>query len=170
MISFQVAAESLLFETYRMLLIDEGLSSREVNAELDEDRPFKRFFTEIFPTRLGGDWHVDHVGTRIGNYWKDLYLVRNSIIHAGMMAHTGHAEAAQKAYWSLRDHLEDRLWAKHKIYPRTVYARLGKEELEVRGWLTAWMRQFIEQADAETGIWYWPWDLAGRPAPTGSRA
>jgi Apea-like HEPN len=167
-ISFQIAAESLLFETYRMLLVDEGMSSDEIRAELEKDRPFKRFFTVILPARLGGDWQVDHSGTPIGNYWKDLYLVRNSIIHTGMMAHTGHAEAAQKAYSGLRDHLETRLWAKHKTYPRTIYARLGREQLEAKGWLTPWMRQFIEQADAETGIWYWPWDLANRqPAPSG---
>lgn len=163
-ISFQIAAESLLFETYRMLLVDEGMSSDEITAELENDRPFKRFFTDILPARLGGDWHVDRTETPIGTYWKDLYLVRNSIIHTGMLAHTGHAEAAQKAYWGLRDHLEARLWAKHKTYPRTVYARLGKEQLEAKGWLTAWMRQFIEQADAETGIWYWPFDVANRPA------
>lgn len=166
-ISFQIAAESLLFETYRMLLVDEGMSSDEIAAEVGKEKPFKRFFTEIFPTRLAGDWHVDHTGTPIGHYWNDLYLVRNSIIHTGVLAHTGHAEAAQKAYWGLRDYLEARLWARHKAYPRTVYARLGKEQLEARGWFTAWMREFIEQVDAETGIWYWPWDVAKRPAPPG---
>ncbi len=162
-ISFQIAAESLLFETYRMLLVDEGVHSDDISAELAKDAPFKRFFTHTLPSRLGGDWHIDHPTTPVGNYWKDLYLVRNSILHAGMVAHTGHAETAQKAYWGLRDHLETRLWARHKMYPRTLYARLGKDQLQAKGWLTAWMRDFIEQVEAETGVWYWPYDLANRP-------
>jgi hypothetical protein len=52
-ISFQVAAESLLFDTYRMLLIDEGLASAEINAELDKERPFKSLLTTIMPQKLG---------------------------------------------------------------------------------------------------------------------
>ena len=162
-ISFQVAAESLLFETYRMLLVDEGMSSNAITTELEKDRPFKRFFTDIYPARLGGDWQLNHRGKPIGNYWTDLYEVRNSIIHTGMLAHTGHAEAAQTAYWGLRDHLEARLWANHRTYPRTVFARLGEEQLKAKGWHTAWMRQFIEGAESESGVWYWPWDVANRP-------
>ena len=161
-ISFQIAAESLLFETFRMMLVDEGLTSVQIATELERDRPFKRFFTDIFPAKLGGNWHTDHLGTPVGIYWSDLYLVRNSIIHAGMIAHTGHAEAAQKAYWGLRDHLENRLCINHKKYPRTVAVRLGRDGLEQRGQLTRWMRDFIDKAEAEPGIWYWPHDLAGR--------
>lgn len=142
-ISFQVAAESLLFETYRMLLVDEGLTGAQITAELEAERPYKRLFTEILPSRLGGNWHVDQPGTPIGKYWKDLYLVRNSVIHAGMRAHPGNAEAAQLAYRGLRDYLEQRLWIRHKTYPRTVYARLGKEQLETKGWMTNWMKGFI---------------------------
>jgi hypothetical protein len=161
-ISFQIAAESLLFDTYRMLLTDEGLSSSEIKTELESDRPYKRFFTNIFPQRLGGDWNPTHVGTRVGTYWADLYEVRNSIIHTGMLAHGGHAEAAQKAYWALRDHVEDRIWANHKKYPRTTYARFGGEGLKKRNCLTKWIDAFMNQADAEQGVWYWPHDLAGR--------
>jgi hypothetical protein len=164
-ISFQIAAESLLFDTYRMLLTDEGLTSGDIAAELQQDRPFKRFFTDILPRRLGGDWHPDHSGTPVANYWKNLYEVRNAIIHTGMLAHTGHAQAAQTAYWALRDHLEERLWANHKTYPRTTYARLGREGLEKRNCLTRWIDKFMKSADAEPGIWYWPYDLAGRPSP-----
>jgi hypothetical protein len=53
-ISLQIAAESLLFDTYRMLLIDEGLSSAEVRVELDKDLPFKSLLTKIMPAKVGG--------------------------------------------------------------------------------------------------------------------
>lgn len=162
-ISFQIAAESLLFETYRMILIDEGLSSGMVSIELATDRPFKSFFTKVFPDRLGGNWQITNPSVPSGRYWAELYERRNSIIHAGAITHTGHAEDAQQAYWGLRDHLEERLWANHKVYPRTLYARLGWKQLEEKGWLTQWMRAFIERANAEPKPWYWPWDLAERP-------
>jgi hypothetical protein len=162
-VSFQVAAESLLFDTYRMLLIDEGLSSTELATELDRDVPFKSLLTRILPRKLGGQWDTTRAGSAVSEYWAKLYLVRNSIIHTGMQPHGGHANDAQRAYWGLRDHLEERLWAKHAIYPRTVLVRIGKEGLETRGWLTARMRCFIEQIEKESGPWYWPHDLAGRP-------
>jgi len=56
-ISFQIAAESMLFDTYRMLLIDEGRSSVEVASELT-DLPFKSLVTSRLPKKLGGQWDV----------------------------------------------------------------------------------------------------------------
>ena len=158
-ISFQVAAESLLFDTYRMLLVDEGCSSAEISALLSEEIPFKSLLTRKLPQKLGGTWDVTREGTPIGQYWANLYLVRNSIIHAGMHAHGGHAEAAQTAYWALRDYIEARLWAKHTAYPRTLYVRIGKEQLAERGWLTASMRRLIDDIDKGSQPYYWPHDM-----------
>ena len=36
-ISFQITAESLLFDTYRMLLVDEGLSSSQISKKSRRD-------------------------------------------------------------------------------------------------------------------------------------
>jgi Apea-like HEPN len=161
-ISFQVAAESLLFDTYRMLLIDERLSSTDLEEELEKELPFKSLVVRIMPSKLGGRWDVTQENTAIGAYWKNLYLVRNSIIHTGMQPHGGHAERAQKAYWSLRDHLEERLLANLNTYPRTALARFTTQGLEERGHLTTAMRRFAEEAASEPGPWYWPYDTAGR--------
>jgi hypothetical protein len=68
-ISFQVAAESMLFDTYRMLLVDEELSSAEIGRQLSEEIPFKTLLTRMLPAKLGGTWDVTREGTPIGQYW-----------------------------------------------------------------------------------------------------
>jgi len=50
---------------------------------------------------------VSRPDTSVGGYWEKLYLVRNSIVHTGVDAHGGHAEAAQQGYRQLRDHVEE---------------------------------------------------------------
>jgi hypothetical protein len=161
-ISFQIAAESLLFDTYRMLLVDEGRSSADITSELDKEIPFKSLVARVLPGRLGGDWDITRENSAVGDYWKKLYLVRNSILHRGLQPHGGHAEEAQAVYWGLRDHVEARLWAKHKLYPRTLLVRVGEKQLAERGWLPTAMRRFVEKANAEPKPFYWPYDLAGR--------
>ena len=158
-ISFQVAAESLLFDTYRMLLVDEGCSSADISSQLTAEIPFKSLLTKKLPAKLGGQWDVTHEGSAVGEYWKNLYRIRNSIVHAGLHVHTGHAEEAQKAYWGLRDYMEARLWAHHNSYPRTLLARIGEKQLAERGWLTNSMRRLIDEVKNGPQPYYWPHDL-----------
>jgi hypothetical protein len=162
-ISFQVAAESMLFDTYRMLLVDDGLSSVEITSQLSEDIPFKTLLTWRLPEKLGGLWDVTRAEAPIGQYWANLYLVRNSIIHTGIQPNNGHAQAAQAAYWALRDFLESRLWEKRKTYSRTLYVRVGKEQLAERGWLTSPMQRIIDDIDKGPQPFYWPYDLRDQP-------
>jgi hypothetical protein len=164
-ISFQIAAESLLFETYKMILVDEGKSSAEISAALGSEIPFRTLVTRLIASKLGGRWDVTAAGTAVGDYWTNLYLVRNSIIHTGMQAHEGHAEQAQKAYWGLRDYLESRLWAKRRVYPRTLLVRLGTNQLKEKGWLTAELSMLSQEFDKEPYPFYWPYDQAQRPKP-----
>lgn len=158
-ISFQIAAESMLFDTYRMLLVDEGLSSTEISAQLSEEIPFYTLLTRKLPEKLGGAWDVTRTKTPIGQYWSNLYLMRNSIIHAGAQPHSGHAQEAQTAYRALRDHVEARLQSKRNSYPRTLYVRVGEKELAKRGWLTAPLRRTIEDIKNGPQPYYWPHDL-----------
>jgi hypothetical protein len=161
-ISFQIAAESLLFNTYRMILVDERMSSGEIENSLNVDLPFKWLLVKTMPSKLGGQWDVTQVGTAVGDYWEKLYLVRNSVVHAGLEPHGGEAEEAENGYRRLRDHLEERLLAKSTLYPRAVLVRFGRKRLEERGLLTRRMRRLIDAFADEPGPWYWPFDAAGR--------
>lgn len=161
-ISFQIAAESLLFDTYRMLLVDERLSEAALADELAKDLPFKSLLVKVLPSRVGGQWDITKQGSVVAQYWEKVYLVRNAIVHAGFQPHLGQAEDAEAAYRGLREHLESRLWAKHRAYPRTVLMRLGAKGLQKNGWLTAWMVSFMKKVEAETRPYYLPFDTAGR--------
>lgn len=161
-ISFQVAAESLLFDTYRMILVDEGLSSAEIENTLNLELPFKWLLVKTMPSKLGGQWGVTRSGTAVRDYWQKLYLVRNSVVHAGFEPHGGHAEEAQEGYRQLRDHVEERLLAKSTLYPRCVLVRFGSERLEGRGLLARRMRRLMDAFADEPGPWYWAFDAAGR--------
>jgi Apea-like HEPN len=161
-ISFQIAAESLLFDTYRMIMVDERLSSAEIQNTLNLDLPFKSLLVKTMPPKLGGHWDVTQTGTAVGDYWEKLYLVRNSVVHAGHEPHGGEAEEAQQGYRRLRDHVEERLLANSTVYPRSVLVRFGREGLETRGFLTRRMRRLMDAFAGEPGPWYWPFDAAGR--------
>jgi hypothetical protein len=64
-ISFQIAAESLLFDTYRMILVDERMSSAEIEDTLNVDLPFKWLLVKTMPSKLGGQWDVTRGGTAV---------------------------------------------------------------------------------------------------------
>jgi hypothetical protein len=165
-ISFQIAAESLLFDTYRMILVDERLSSAAIEDTLNIDIPFKRLLVKTMPSKLGGHWDITQPRTAVGEYWGKLYLVRNSIVHAGHEPHGGEAEEAHEGYRRLRDHVEERLLANSTAYPRSVLVRFGSDGLEARGLLTRRMRRLMDAFADEPGPWYWPFDTAGRTQGT----
>jgi hypothetical protein len=148
----------MLFDTYRMLLVDEGLTADAIQAQLDEELQFKRLLTYVIPVRLKGKWNVTEPGTPVGRYWKDLYQARNALIHRGVRPHGGQAAAAQEAFRGLRDYLEQCMWNMHRTYPRTLLARVGEKQLLARGWMNHWMRNKIEEINEGAQPFYWPWD------------
>jgi hypothetical protein len=164
-ISFQIAAETLLYETWRILMVDEGASQADLSAKMLEELPFKTLLVRELHSKLGGSWDTTLHGTAVGDYWTKLYLKRNRILHAGYQPHDGDAEEAESVFSSLEAFLEERLRANLRSYPRTLLAKLGTQELQSRGWMTKWMHTFIEQVDSEPAAFYLPWDAAGRKRP-----
>jgi hypothetical protein len=161
-ISFQVAAETLLYETWRLLMVDEGQTTEYINRVTEKDLPFKSLLIRELHGKLGGNWDVTHTSSPVGIYWENLYLLRSKILHAGYYPHDGDAEEAEKAFLALERFVEERLRQKQKAFPRTLLAKVGREELSRRGWLSPWMRRFIEKIDAEADEFYLPRDIASR--------
>jgi hypothetical protein len=163
-VALQTAAEALLFDTYRMLLVDEGLSKQDIDNELATEPVFATLVKTLLKDRLGGQWDSTVASTPVGRYWAKLYEVRNDVVHGGFEPHFGHAEEARDAYAGLVEYIATRLREKCRVYPRTLLALLGEEGLRDRGWLSASMKTFVTAADAEPGPYFQPWDEAGRPA------
>lgn len=164
-ISFQTAAETMLFDAYRIMLVDEGCQEEQIIQEMASDISFRSLLTRILPGRLGGPWDVTKYQQPIGKYWKDLYLVRNQVVHAGRYVHGGDAEKAQSAYRSLRDHLENRLWIRRIRYPRAFLSRVPEDTLKQKGWNVKWVLDLKEKLRGEASPYWWPWDRAGRQPP-----
>ncbi len=164
-VGLQTAVEALLFDTYKMLLVDEGRTRGEIDAELAMEPAFSTLVKTLLKDRLGGQWDPTNSSTPVGRYWATLYQVRNDVVHRGFEAHMGHAEQAKLAYTELVEFIAGRPRSRCRTYPRTLMALLGKDELRDRGWVSAWMRGFVAAAGAEPGYFFQPWDEAGRPAP-----
>jgi Tetratricopeptide repeat len=163
-ISLQISMESMLYRTWGMLLIDQGKPYADVIEAINSTTGYRQLLVRIFPALLGGRWDIEAPDTPVGTYWKRLYELRNNMVHGGHRPSWPEAEAAYEAYIGMREFINERLWAKHKKYPRTLLAKIGYAGLQRRGWDSRWMREFSEKALAQPGFFYLAHDLAGRPA------
>lgn len=163
-VGLQTATEAFLFDTYRMLLVDEGYSKREIEDELTTEPAFATLVKTLLKDKLGGTWDPTLPATPVGQYWEKLYQVRNDIVHRGFEPHLGHAEQARDAYAALVDFVAERIRNKNRTYPRTLLALLGEQGLRDRGWLSNRMKKIAADANSEPGPYFQPWDEAGRPA------
>lgn len=124
-ISYQVAAETMLYELWGLLLLEEGTEPQEVERRR-EDQRFRTLLSSQLAPRLGGSWDLTLERKPVGCYYVDLYTLRNRIVHGGYQPHDGDAEKAERAYVGLERFVDERLRAKAKQYPATLSAKLGK--------------------------------------------
>lgn len=157
-VSLQTSMESMLYATWRMLLVDQGRSSVQISNIVTADSPYRPLLVRHLSQLLGGRWETDAVDTSVGKYWHRLYLLRNRTVHGGYRPSWADGEAAYDAYNEMRDFVNERLWQRYRTYPRTLLAKLGGAGLRRRGWNTTWMEDFIEQVKSEPGPFYMPRD------------
>jgi Tfp pilus assembly protein PilF len=124
-LSYQVAAETMLYELWGLLLLEDGIAPQEVDKRRDE-QPFKTLLSRQLAPRLGGSWDLTLERKPVGRYWGDLYKLRNRIVHGGYQPHDGDAEKAERAYINLERFVDERLRTKKTQYPATLSAKLGE--------------------------------------------
>lgn len=163
-IALQTAVESLLFNMLVMLRIDEGAPSADVVAMYEDEIPFKTLLTQRFRPLLGGNWSLER--GPVANYWQQLYLVRNRIVHAGKQATYAEMDDAFDAYGQLNDFLVNRIHAHWRRYPRTLVAYLGQPGLARRGWLNPSVQELLDRLAAEELPFWLPADVRARSAST----
>lgn len=131
-VSFQIAAEALLFEVWALLLVDEGRNAAEIQ-DLRRDTPFATLVKTELGQRLGGSWDTTSPRTPVGRYWNDLHELRIQIVHSGYLPHDGDAERAERAFEGLEEFLDERLAAKCRRFPNAVAARREVAEATLPG-------------------------------------
>lgn len=160
-VSLQTSVESMMFDLLRMLLVDRGKSASDIEARVSRELSYRSLLVKEIANLLGGDWHLEGQGP-VGRYWKGLYLLRNRVVHGGYQPSAREAEEGRQIYLDLREEMSARLWARHKMYPRTLLAKVGENGLVRRGWMTADMRTRCASFFTEARPFYWPADIAGR--------
>jgi len=128
-VSFQVAAETLLYELWALLLRDRGVAEAEI-YEKRTQVPFATLVKRELAQHLGGSWDLTDLGRPVGHYWTNLYLLRNRITHGGYLPHDGDAEAGERAFFGLHEFLDNRLNAVSSSYPGAYAAKLTASYLE----------------------------------------
>ena len=161
-ISFQVAAEMLLYDLLGMLMVDEGSTAQEIQQRR-RLLGLKALLTQDLSRRLGGSWDLRNRDKEVGRYWQDLYLIRNQIAHVGYAAHDGDSERAKLAFASISEFIDERLWANRNRYPRSVLVKITRSGTVERGESSA-MRKRNDVLESEPIPYYLPRDIAGRQA------
>ncbi len=128
-VSFQVAAETLLYELWALLLHDKGIAESEIDNMLAQ-LPFASLVKRELAEHLGGSWDITDKRRPIGHYWANLYLLRNKITHSGYLPHDRDAEAAERVFFGLHEFLDNCLNAVSSTYPGASAAKLSASYLE----------------------------------------
>lgn len=158
-VGLQTSMETLLFSVWRMSMVDQNLTLAAINAAVDETPPFKSLLSTVMPRILGGRWNLAKTDHPVGIYWRDLYTIRNRIVHGGYVPSRGDAQAAENAYLAMRQFVNVRLWEKRRKYPRAMLTRLGSASFE--GQTDSLIEARYRQLVIDAGPWWWlPVDVA----------
>ncbi len=111
------ASEVLMDIALTAMLFEEGRTPEEAVSSFAT--PLKTRILTEYHNRLGGAWGSKGSNT-VAVWLRDVLLVRHRVAHAGYSPHYEEAEAAHRAYFSLGQHLRDRLAARAKRYPFTA--------------------------------------------------
>lgn len=126
-----VAAETLLSETARIMMWEEGYEPARCAAKLGT-RPISSVAKSEFHGRLGGRWSLDMDGP-VATWHRDVVKLRNRIVHAAHEVSDTDAKAARLGFDALETFLVDRLIAARETYPLTLSLLLGEPALKARG-------------------------------------
>jgi hypothetical protein len=121
-LSFQIAAEVLLYELWGLLLLEEGMAPEEM-ARRRSEQHFTTLLNRELAVRLGGSWDLTSSRAAVGRYWNHLYKLRSRIVHAGYQPNDGDAEQAERAYLDLDQFIDQRLQARARKYPEALRAK-----------------------------------------------
>jgi hypothetical protein len=133
-----------------LMMWDEGATPDE--TALAFDRTFKRRLLREYAGRLGGDWNLLHQGRPVGQWYADLYVLRNRVLHGGYVPDRDEATTALHAADALSTFISDRILDRCERFPRTALIVFGHEGLERRGVLSSDLRRVADELEAEASL------------------
>jgi len=94
-IEAQCAVEVFLNRLLELLLQSEGKSRADIEAYFQPPRSFISRVKSEYHARIGGNFNIEGNGT-VGRWYRQLYEIRNAVVHAGTYVDhaTGHGSLA----------------------------------------------------------------------------
>jgi len=141
--ALQTAVERRVFVIRACMIVDEG--GQPPTAEMDGATAFKTAFRDLGSRLAGGPWDLTNRSNPVGQYWHDLYELRNRVAHSGTSVDRVAVEQAFNAERELAEEIERRLLQRKTKYKRTALLVLGGVGLKERHMLSGTMRDFINE-------------------------
>lgn len=115
----QSSIETFLSTLFSKMLMLEGKEDEEVQDIL-ESTPFIGMVKREFHSRLGGNWNPQNTASVIGRWYKDLYSLRNRVVHSGYKPDYEKASKALQLAIEFRRKVIELVYLNEKKYPELV--------------------------------------------------
>jgi hypothetical protein len=156
-IVLQSAVEGLLRGVHRLLLVDRGCASTEVDIKTSV--PFATLLSSHLPELLGGDW--TSASSAVSFYVSKLYGLRNATMHSGHEPEWFEVNPAFDAFDGLGSFVRERISKKWRQHPRTLVA-MSERWAGGDGKLPKAARSLAGSLRMEPAPYWVPFDKAGR--------
>lgn len=118
-VALNTAFEVLVFGLARMLLIDEGMLSAELDTEFAGRMGVGTLYHRYFEHRIGGRWVETDTSCALGQVFVDIVSVRNRVAHQGLSVQAKQVGSALASFAHFTDFLVMQVAAKKHRFPRT---------------------------------------------------
>jgi len=119
-ILLNTAFELLVFGLARVLLVDEGATTDDIERQLGGRRLRARDVCYRFlQGRIGGQWDATQTSSPFGAVSERLVELRNRVAHRGVDVSDRQAQAAFEGYISFTGFVTRQVHARRRTYPRT---------------------------------------------------
>jgi hypothetical protein len=118
MVAVNTALEVLVFGLARVLLVDEGASSADIEAEFGVRMGIETLCHRYLEPRLGGRWDASDRSCPIGEVTSTVVEVRNKVAHQGLAVSPQQVGAGLTSFINFAAFLVRRTAAKRWRYPR----------------------------------------------------
>lgn len=131
-----IAAETLLDEVLLLLLWEEGVlpsATRSVFRHPDTDTAFKRAESDLYASRLGGNWDTSVKGSSIRKWRYKVLELRNKVAHTGYEPSQIEMKDAIEALTEMLTYIIDLLCKDVTKYPIATTLLAGTDGMNKRG-------------------------------------
>ena len=160
-----VAAETMFDELLLMLLWEEGVLPKDAYALLrDEksDTTFKRVESDLYSSRLGGEWSSLKKGTAVRKWRYKILELRNKIAHIGYEPTQEEMQEGFDTLIELVSFTADRLCESFKKYPICADVIVGYPGMVKRGCreeFDKFVKDLVYPANPQRTFGYWKFEV-----------